>query len=194
MLNLSTKTTYTTKDKINWQIYQSETDVNKFLVVPVARLALADNGDYIFSLVEYAGEGAGGYCTFETELDVPADDLSQIKTFLEKSYSKLTPEPQMMAGRFGLKAVLTYTSADAALSGRIETDPSPFDNNRAIFLVNLDAKALALFKDYFGGNKNAGSFNVYYEFEVAGRLPLITVVSTFNASVAYTYEKKVIKR
>ncbi|MBL4862903.1 MAG: hypothetical protein JKY09_07805 [Crocinitomicaceae bacterium] len=193
MLNISTKTTHKTKDNIDWQIYQSDTEENDFLVVPMAKLSLKNNGDFIFSLVEYAGEDAGGYCTFQTELDVPVDDLSEIITFLKETYPKLTPEAKIMAGRFDVKAILTYTSADAIVCDEIETTASPFEKNKAIFLVNLDTKAFSLFKSYFGGNENAGSFNISYEFNVAGRLPSISVQSTFNAAVAYSYERKVIK-
>ncbi|MBA6304201.1 hypothetical protein [Colwellia sp. MB02u-14] len=193
MLKIDSKKTYTTKDNQSWQTYQSDVDENSFFVSPVATLTNLESGNYNFSLVEYAGDNAGGFCTFETGLSVPESDLAQIKTMLATAHPQLTPVPQIMTGRFDIKAIFSYISADGLLNQEIATSPSPFELNRALFLVNLDASALKLFKGYFGGDDSVGVFTIRYEFYVAGRLPLISVESTFNASVAYSYEKKVIK-
>lgn len=190
MLNLSTKDTYRTNDGLLWELYQSTEDPNVFYIAPIPQLARdAQTGKYSFALVQYAGEPAGGYCTLETQLDVPDQDMAEIRTYLTKTYNTLAPQPQVLTGRFRLLAFLTYTSPDGRISQSVSALPTPFENNRAVFLLNLDADAMALWKRYFGGDTSAGLFNIRYEFQAAGRLPALTVVSNFNAAVAYEYEK-----
>lgn len=190
MLNLSSKNTYRTNDGITWQFFQEEGADNVFYVAPVPVLATDDKtGNYIFSLVEYDGDNASGYCAFTTQLDVPAGDLAEIKTYLKNTYPALTPDPTVLTGMFDLKAYFSYSGTKGYPSNLIEVTPSPFDNNMASFLVNLGPEAMSLFKSYFSGDAGAGRFSVSYQFMAPGRLPLIKVVSTLNSSVAYEYEK-----
>jgi hypothetical protein len=190
MLKLSTKDVHKTSDNKIWEIFQSEEDENIFYVAPLPQLAKEPTtGDFLFSLVEYAGENAGGYCTMQTQLDIPAQDMAEIQQYLKKVYSHLTPHPQSLTGQFNLQAFLTYASTDGRISSSVEAKPSTSEGNLASFLITLTPEALNFFKSYFGGDVNAGFVNIRYEFNAPGRLPLIKVDSTFNASVAYEYEK-----
>jgi len=186
MLNLTTKTTQKTSDGRLWDIYQKDDDAAYYYVTPQPYMATdKPSGNYQFLLTEYTN--GGGYCQMTIELDVPPADLSELTKYVQTQHPGAHLET--LRGNSRLYAQLTFHSVDGKVSGSVSATPSTADKNPVVFLIELDAQEIELFKQYFEGDAHAGTFQILYRFGVAGRLPALTITSTFNSSVAYEYEE-----
>ncbi|MBA6304202.1 hypothetical protein [Colwellia sp. MB02u-14] len=189
MLNINSEISYRADNGEIWQIYQSELNENDFFVVPKVQLVTLATGDYNFSLVEYPGVDSGGYCLFETCLGVCAKEMAQITVFLQQHYATLKPCAIALKAA-DAKASLIYADNNGQVANKVETSAMSYGQNNAVFLVNLDARAMAFFNRYFSGNKTTGFVTVNYEFAAPGRLPAVEVSASFNAVKAASCAKK----
>lgn len=182
-----------------WTYFQDNDDPAVYYVVPVPAFSV-QSGAPQFHLTEYcspAGAFLSARCQLTTILVVPPAISTAVGALLRQ---RGIPNPRYQALPFidvatgdadPNQATLTYADAAGTVSGSVQTLPSLSNSQTAVFVLNnLSANAVALFKDYFGGDPAAaGAVQVGYRLTAWARLGAVTARVQFDTQAAYQYQR-----
>lgn len=138
-----------------------------------------------FSLVEYISTGGetSGFCRFSVQLMI--DPLQKDAVKKELPNAEFPQFDWIQSG-----AIFTYTVNGKTTS--IRSEPSNFGSQQAVFSVSLiDQKTIAAFVNAFYSGSGGGLFSISYDLSANTRLPAVTVVTKFDSTLAYQYQKEV---
>lgn len=163
--------------------YGDDTDPNAWYIPPTVVWALDSKSLPQFALVKYKlPDGKlSGFCRFSVQLAIDPAQQAALKEQIPGS-----SQPQFDWVKSG--AFFTYTVDGQSTT--IASQPSNFGSQQVTFSVPLaDENAINAFVNAFSaGGSRGGTFGVSYELAANTRLPAVTVVSTFNSSIAYQYQ------
>lgn len=138
-----------------------------------------------FSLVKYnsTGGGVSGFCRFSVQLMIDPVQQAAVKKGIPNAEF-----PQFDWIQSG--AIFTYTVDGVSTS--VRSEPSNFGSQQAVFSIPLiDDKATAAFTNAFSSSgSGGGTFGISYDLSANTRLPAVTVVTKFDSTLAYQYQKK----
>jgi hypothetical protein len=163
--------------------YGDDADPGAWYIPPRAVWAVDSTGLPQFALVKYKlpdGKVAG-FCRFSVQLAIDPAQQAALKQQIPGA-----AQPQFDWVKSG--ASFTYTVDGKSTT--IASQPSNFGSQLVTFSVPLpDENHVNAFINAFSpGGSRGGTFGVGYDLAANTRLPAVTVVTTFNSSIAYQYQ------
>lgn len=163
--------------------YGDDADPNAWYIPPQAVWTVDGNGMPQFALVKYKlPDGkVSGFCRFSVQLAIDPAKQAALRQLIPGA-----SQPQFDWVRSG--ATFTYTVDGQSTT--IASQPSNFGSQVVTFSVPLpDENHVNAFINAFSpGGSQGGTFGVGYDLAANTRLPAVTVVTTFNSSIAYQYQ------
>lgn len=184
MLNIEKTKQIAPPNQPAFTAYGDDMDANAWYIPPKVIWAKNSTGQLPqFALVKYNSTGGAisGFCRFSVQLMI---DPAQDEALKKAVPGAVTPQFDWIQSG----AVFTYTIDGKSTS--MHGQPSNFGSQTVTFSLPLaDEKAIAAFANAFSSSgSGGGTFSVSYDLAANTRLPAVTVVSTFNSTIAYQYQ------
>lgn len=204
VINAASKGSYTDSTGQSWIYYQDQDTNAVFYIMPKPVMVQNQDGSPQFSLTEYTdnqGNFVAGSCKIITELAPVSSDVQtavagilrnsgianptyQAMPFLDSTPSG-SPDPNC--------ASLKFSDAAGTVSRTITVVPSLSTAGvveEAIFNITSMTRAeVQFFKNYFGGNAEAGTVEITYQLTATAAMGGIQVQVTFDAQAAFEYQR-----
>lgn len=180
-------------------VYEDDKEKNTFYIVPNSpRFRLDDNGLPVFKFLKYRspiergdGKKGGGFCFFDVEFAVTAEERRTVEEELKKQLAT-TEDPKI--------GVLSYIEGSASLQLMSKDNvliesvlnpgkPSLYGKNVTSFALELSPEGATLFKEALQGG--GGVVQVIYHLTSWARLPGVDVTITYDQDKAYKYWQEI---
>lgn len=205
IINAASKGSYTDNTGQIWIYYQDQDTSNSvFYIMPKPVMLQRPDGSPQFYLTEYTdnqGNFVAGSCQISTELAPVSSDVQTAVAELLRASGITSPSYQSMPFQDLTPinspdlncAYLKFSDVAGTVSRTISVIPSLSTAGiveEAIFnITSMTQAEVQFFKDYFGGNTQAGTVEISYQLTAIAAMSGIQVQVQFNSQAAYDYQR-----